>query len=240
MSALQQTSYQRPQLNRTSKARSTRNLTAEDGLIRLVQTARTSTHPMFAMAKIVIIGILLIAGLSLLLNILTSQGVYDLASLKNEKKELTITSQILSEQVDSLSSDQNLSSAAAQLGMVANSNPVFLRVEDQKIFGHPKAAIADSTSFIRAALVPNAAQVRHTNVNALIAQAASAKAAKAQADALAQAAAAAKSVSSDSSDLQASKAGAKTDPATKNVAGKKSGGAKVPLNTGGIPASPTN
>lgn len=209
-------------------------------LLRLVQDARSTSHPLYAVTKIVVIGTLIISGLSLLLNILTSQGVYDLADLKNQKKELTITSQILSEQVDSLSSDQNLSSAAAQLGMVANSNPVFLRVADQKIFGKPKAAVADSSSFIRAALVPNAAQVRHTNVQALLEQAAAAKASKSAADALAAAAAAQRATAT--SKFQETKSGFKAagSGTTSNVANQKSSAPKVPLNTGGIPASPTN
>jgi hypothetical protein len=87
------------------------------------------------------LGALSIALLNLLLHILTSNAVYELAALQQEKKELTTTTQILGEEVDSLSSQQNLSNSAVKLGMIANANPVFLRLSDQKVLGKPQAAL---------------------------------------------------------------------------------------------------
>jgi hypothetical protein len=89
---------------------------------------------------IIVMGFLAISLLHLLLTIMTSQSVYELSDLKREKRELDTTSQIIAEEVASLSSQQNLLNTAAKLGMVANSNPVFLKLEDQSVLGKPKPA----------------------------------------------------------------------------------------------------
>jgi hypothetical protein len=96
---------------------------------------------------IVVLGFLSISILHLLLTIMTSQSVYELSDLKREKRELDTTSQIIAEEVSSLSSQQNLLNTAAKLGMVANSNPVFLKLDDQSVLGKPKPALgSDSQS----------------------------------------------------------------------------------------------
>jgi hypothetical protein len=58
---------------------------------------------------------------------------------------LDTTSQIISEEVASLSSQQNLLNTAAKLGMVANSNPVFLKLDDQSVLGKPKPALGTAS-----------------------------------------------------------------------------------------------
>jgi Na+-transporting NADH:ubiquinone oxidoreductase subunit NqrC len=97
------------------------------------------------LVMIVVMGFLAISLLHLLLTIATSQAVYELSDLKREKRELDTTSQILAEEVASLSSQQNLLNTASKLGMVANSNPVFLRLDDQKVLGKPKPALGSSS-----------------------------------------------------------------------------------------------
>jgi len=97
------------------------------------------------LVMIVVMGFLAISLLHLLLTIATSQSVYELSDLKREKRELDTTSQILSEEVASLSSQQNLLNTASKLGMVSNSNPVFLRLDDQKVLGKPKPALGSSS-----------------------------------------------------------------------------------------------
>jgi hypothetical protein len=94
---------------------------------------------------IVVMGFLGISLLHLLLTIATSQAVYELSDLKREKRELDTTSQILAEEVASLSSQQNLLNTASKLGMVSNANPVFLRLDDQKVLGNPKPALGSSS-----------------------------------------------------------------------------------------------
>lgn len=112
---------------------------------------------------ILVAGFVLISLLHLLLTIATSQAVYELSDLKSEKRELDTTSQILSEEVASLSSQQNLLTTAAKLGMVANSNPVFLRLEDQKVLGKPRPA-SDLSGQSRN-LVANSAMIKTTSTD---------------------------------------------------------------------------
>lgn len=102
--------------------------------------ARNKKHGV-AIARTVIIGFVAIQILKLILDIALSQSAYELSSLKREKIELTTQSQIVGQQVDSLSSQQNLANSAQALGMIANANPVFLRIADQKVFGKPKSAL---------------------------------------------------------------------------------------------------
>jgi hypothetical protein len=132
----------------------TRSLQARPAL-RLVPvagaaSARTGTK----LVGILTIGALGIALLNLFLHILTSTAVYELAGIQQDKRELATTSQILAEEVDSLSSQQNLSNSAQSLGMIANANPVFLSIENQKVYGKPKAAL-NTDGRIARNLIPN-------------------------------------------------------------------------------------
>lgn len=102
-----------------------------------------------------------IAVLNLCIHIMTSNAVYELADLQAQKRELTTNAQILSEQVDSLSSQQNLADSAQKLGMIANANPVFLRISDQTVLGKPKAAL-DTSGRVASNLIPNAALTERT------------------------------------------------------------------------------
>jgi hypothetical protein len=113
---------------------------------------------------ILVLGFVGISLLHLLLTIATSQSVYELADLKREKRELDTTSQILAEQVLSLSSNQNLYTTASRLGMVVNTNPVFLRLNDQAILGQPRPAAG--TSVQSSNLVANSVMiVESTQIN---------------------------------------------------------------------------
>lgn len=109
-------------------------------LTKVSGAARNKRHGV-AIARTVIIGFVVIQVLKLVLDIALSQSAYELRNLKLEKIELTTQSQIIGQQVDSLSSQQNLANSAQSLGMIANANPVFLRIADQKVFGKPKAAL---------------------------------------------------------------------------------------------------
>ena len=113
---------------------------------------------------ILVLGFVGISLLHLLLTIATSQSVYELADLKREKRELDTSSQILAEQVLSLSSNQNLYSTASRLGMVVNTNPVFLRLNDQAILGEPRPAAG--TTIQSTNLVANSVMiVESTQIN---------------------------------------------------------------------------
>jgi Na+-transporting NADH:ubiquinone oxidoreductase subunit NqrC len=119
---------------------------------------------------ILVTGFVVVSILHLLLTILTSQSVYELADLKREKRKLDTTSQILSEEVSSLASNQNLLNAASRLGMVANTNPVFLRLTDQAVLGQPlpaPIASAQSTNLVaNSAMIIQSTQIDQVSVPA--------------------------------------------------------------------------
>ena len=165
--------------------------------------------------RIVVIGAAIIQGISLLLSIGLSQSVYQLSHLKNERDALSVQSQLLAEQVDSLSSQQNLANSAASLGMIANANPVFLRISDAKVFGKPAAAI-DTTGRVAKNNLANASMTDSSVLNL---------------QSGASAASTAQSATSPATTL-----------ATGNsyVAPQLASSAKVALPSGVIPASPTH
>ena len=128
-----------------------------------------SARPGVALVGILTIGALSIALLNLMLHILTSTAVYELADLQHQKRELNTTTQILAEEVDSLASQQNLSNSAQKLGMIANANPVFLSIADQKVFGKPKAAL-NTDGRVATNLIPNSVMTQtSTNLNTTVA-----------------------------------------------------------------------
>jgi hypothetical protein len=102
---------------------------------------REASKSRVGLALLILGGLGAIQILQLVLNSFVAAGAYQLVDLKNEKRDLTVTQQILGEQVDSLSSNQNLANAAQKMGMISNANPVFLRLADKKVFGKPKAAL---------------------------------------------------------------------------------------------------
>jgi hypothetical protein len=128
--------------------------------------ASKAHSPKLFIVSALIIGFLAIALANLLMTVATSTGVYQVANLKATKQKLALDTQILGQQVTSLSSNQNLSNAAAVLGMVSNSTPVFLNVSQQKVFGTPSAATATNLRFGKN-LVPNAAMIATTKAGAL-------------------------------------------------------------------------
>ncbi|MEY4499374.1 MAG: hypothetical protein RL101_330 [Actinomycetota bacterium] len=119
---------------------SAKPLVRVSSISKVAGVARNRKHGV-AIARTVIIGFVVIQVLKLVLDIALSQSAYELRNLKLEKIELTTQSQIIGQQVDSLSSQQNLANSAQSLGMIANANPVFLRIADQKVFGKPKSAL---------------------------------------------------------------------------------------------------
>ena len=110
--------------------------------LRSVSVASSrATKPSTKLVTLLTVGALSIAIANLILHILTSSSVYELASLQQQARELNTTSQIIADEVDSLSSQQNLSNSAQKLGMISNANPVFLSIGEQKVYGKPTAAL---------------------------------------------------------------------------------------------------
>jgi len=143
----------------TQAPRSARQLPDRASLRSINLSGLTSSPSSRVVVATITLGAVAIAIFQLLLHIATSSSVYELSHLQTEKRELTTTTQILGQQVDSLASQQNLANAAEKLGMISNANPVFLRLEDQKVFGKPKAALTADGRVSRN-LVPNSAMIR--------------------------------------------------------------------------------
>jgi cell division protein FtsL len=196
--------------------RAARQLPARSSLrsINLSGLANSSSSRVVVLT--ITVGAVAIAIFQLLLHIATSSSVYELSHLQTEKRELTTTTQILGQQVDSLASQQNLANAAEKLGMISNANPVFLRLEDQKVFGKPKAALTADGRVSRN-LVPNSAMIR----SSVIESPATLTAAEATPSGLLPQAAA-------------------FVPVKSNVANGSTAVSSVVSTGGGIPASPTH
>lgn len=104
--------------------------------------AQRRARPRVAYAVIVVSGLMAILLSQLMLSIGLSNGAYAIDSLEQQRNENDRTEQLLREQLDALSSPQNLARNAEALGMVQNANPVWLSVATGEVIGTPKAAKA--------------------------------------------------------------------------------------------------
>ena len=202
----------------TQAQRSPRQLPARASLRSINLSGLTNSSSSRVVVATITLGAIAIAIFQLLLHIATSSSVYELAHLQSEKRELTTTTQILGQQVDSLASQQNLANAAQKLGMISNANPVFLRLADQKVFGKPKAALTADGRVSRN-LVPNSAMIR----TSVIATPAAAMAIELE--------------SGVSAGIPQAAGAVAVKP---NVAPVTTAVSSVVSNSGGIPASPTH
>lgn len=84
------------------------------------------------------IGVILLA--QLLLSIVLADGAYTIAGLQTEQRDLQRQEQALTEQLEVLSSTQNLTANAENLGMIASGNPVFLDLATGAVSGSPTPA----------------------------------------------------------------------------------------------------
>lgn len=114
------------------------------------------------------VGIAAVLVLQLLLSNFLASGAHQLRDLKNESEQLSTDVQILSEEVDSLSSQQNLAEAAKQLGMVSNANPVFLNLETDRVYGEPQPAISEEKLRVSGNLISNTAMSVTTDLSTLV------------------------------------------------------------------------
>lgn len=124
-------------------------------------------RPKMMMALVPIIGLLLISLIQLVLNNALAAGAHDLVDLKREARELNTTVQIMSEEVDSLSSQQNLANSARALGMVSNANPVFLKIQGDRVIGEPAPAVVGERQQVSGNLVANESMFAVSDVSML-------------------------------------------------------------------------
>lgn len=101
--------------------------------------------------------LLVIVVSQLLLSIGVSQGAYQLSSLQVKQTELQRSYQAASEDLNRLTSPQNLAANANALGMVSNSSPAYLRLSDGAVLGAPLPAsgAAGTVTGGQGNLVPN-------------------------------------------------------------------------------------
>lgn len=98
------------------------------------------TRPRLLPAVVTISGIGAILLGQLLLSIALAEGAYRIGELQGAQRDLQRHEQALTEQLEVLSSTQNLTANAEHLGMVASGNPVFLDLSTGAISGNPTAA----------------------------------------------------------------------------------------------------
>jgi Na+-transporting NADH:ubiquinone oxidoreductase subunit NqrC len=115
-----------------------------------------------ALGPKILVGVVLIIILNISLSSLSNASIYKISQLKKETATLGTQTQIINQQVASLRSPQNLANSAISLGMVVNSNPVFLSVKQSRIFGTSTPATA-SNSGVSNNLIANAVLITKSN-----------------------------------------------------------------------------
>ena len=115
--------------------------------------AQRRARPRIAYALVATASLFVLLLTQLAISIALSDGAYTISDLQAEKTELTRDQQKYSERLDVLSSPQNLANNAEQLGMVRNSNPVYLDPTTGAVHGDP--APADGTADGTDNLIPN-------------------------------------------------------------------------------------
>ncbi|MFD3444968.1 hypothetical protein ACFDTO_10265 [Microbacteriaceae bacterium 4G12] len=115
--------------------------------IEIVSTRdQRRARPRTVYATLVIGGLFAVLLSQLLLSIGLSDGAYAIQSLQQKQRDLGRTQQVLSEDLERLSSPQNLAANAGAMGMVSNATPVYLRLSDAAVLGAPVAASADESA----------------------------------------------------------------------------------------------
>jgi len=115
--------------------------------------AQKRARPRIAYALVATGALFLLLLTQLAISIALSDGAYKISDLQAAKTELARDQQKYAEQLDVLSSPQNLANNAEQLGMVRNSNPVYLDPATGAVHGDP--APADGTADGTDNMIPN-------------------------------------------------------------------------------------
>ena len=115
-----------------------------------------------ALSPKILVGVVLIIILNISLSSLSNASIYKISQLKKETATLGTQTQIINQRVASLRSPQNLANSAMSLGMVVNSNPVFLSVKKARIFGTSTPASANNSG-VSNNLIANAVLISKSN-----------------------------------------------------------------------------
>ncbi|TFC79719.1 hypothetical protein E3T23_10745 [Cryobacterium cheniae] len=127
---------------------------AEPRHIEIV-SPRSQRHarPKIVYALSAVTGVAAIVLAQLLLSVGISQSAYEVSRLQASQVELGRTAESVTEDLVRVSSPQSLAANAEALGMVSNSNPVYLRLSDGAVLGAPASASGSQAG--TASLVPN-------------------------------------------------------------------------------------
>lgn len=112
-------------------------------------------RPKIFFAIVTVVTIFIIIVTQILLSVSLQSGAYEIAGLQRNVKELGRTYQSATQDLNRMTSPQNVAQSAEVLGMVGNSNPAYLRLSDSLVTGAATAA-GGSTLFAQGNLVPNA------------------------------------------------------------------------------------
>jgi hypothetical protein len=104
-----------------------------------------SVRPSVVGFTVGIVAIVIIAA-QLCLSILQTSDAYKLDSLKVQQRDTERVERVLQQNVESLSSPQNLAENAKALGMVQNVQPAYLRLSDGKVLGNQANETEDSVT----------------------------------------------------------------------------------------------
>lgn len=108
----------------------------------VVDRAQRRARPKIAYALVATAALFVLLLAQLAISIALSDGAYRISALQTEQTELARDQQKYAEQLDVLSSPQNLAVNAEALGMVRNSNPVYLDAATGTVHGDPAPAEA--------------------------------------------------------------------------------------------------
>ena len=90
--------------------------------------------------------------LRMFVSVAVESSAYQIAALNKQNVGLSRDAQFLQEQLNVLDSPQSVAAMAAELGMVSNSRPTYIRLSDGKVWGSGKAAKESSA---KVAQIPN-------------------------------------------------------------------------------------
>lgn len=115
--------------------------------------AQRRARPKIAYALVATAALFVLLLAQLAISIALSDGAYKISALQASQTELTRDQQKYSERLDVLSSPQNLANNAEELGMVRNSNPVYLDPSTGVVHGQPSPADGEADGTDN--LIPN-------------------------------------------------------------------------------------
>jgi len=131
---------------------------------KVVTKSAVNASPNVALLmKRAVVGLVLVIIANLAMSALCNQSIYEISVLKKQAEDVSHQTQVVQEQVDSLRSPQNLANSARNLGMIVNSNPVFLKVSTGKVLGSVQTASYSSSIEVSRNRIPNSALVFKSN-----------------------------------------------------------------------------